>query len=699
MQFGNSHFLLLIGLLPLLFFLVSWLQHKRQQQQSTFADTSLLAHLQTNFQQSQKRRHYRAWLSTLVALAAVIAILRPQWGFTWKESSKSGVDIVVAVDVSQSMLAEDIKPNRLVRARREVIDLIEEIKGDRIGLVAFAGVAFTETPLTLDYGAFRNFVSSLEPSLLPIKGSNIEAAILESIRTLQKGQESASASRRAQAIILITDGESFDGDVVAAGKRAADFGIQIYIVGIGSLQGAPIPSASGYKKDKNGKVIISRLQPTVLEQLAKDTNGVYVQSISSDEDTLAIYEMGIRKQLEAKTLKWGRAKRWNEHYQIPLLGAVLLLLFGPWGQLWSLSRRKNQDATPLERSSKIANLGAILFYICFYSVSQLALPQLASAQTAEALGAKAREAFEQGDFKTALDQFSKAVLQDESDYRFRVGQAASHYRLREFEKAKTGFFESAALAQDPASKAQALYNAGNSMVQLKEFEDAIKTYEASLALVPEDQETQENLAYAKRMLEQQKQQENQDNDDKENKDSKKQQEKEKKKKDKKKDSKKQSQKQKEKENAEEKEKENKESGDPDKEDQEKEDPQLSDQENQEQQSNDPQDSDRQSQDQQREKDSDDEKEKQQSEQEDSEQKENESEEEVESQAEESAEKEKEATARKPDTGKEKQPQLDPASQMQLESVEEKRNARFNYRFRKAMNQLKLDKQKPPEKDW
>ena len=677
MQFGNSQMLVLLVLAPGVFGLLRWLAKRRHQQLSRFTDEALLPYTQETYDDAQPRKRRRAWWSAFVVVTLVFSVLRPQWGFTWKESSKSGVDIVVAVDVSQSMLAEDVKPSRLVRARREVVDLIQEVKGDRVGLVAFAGVAFTETPLTLDYGAFRNFVSALEPGLLPIKGSNIEAAILESIRTLRKGQDSATTNHRAHAIILITDGESFDGDVIAAGEKASDLGIKIYIVGIGTLQGAPIPSAGGHKKDKNGKVVISRLQPTALEQLAKDTGGVYVKSISSDKDTLAIYDLGIRKQLEAKALEWGRAKRWNEHFQIPLFCAIALMLLGPWGQLWQTLRQAGKKSAQLPKVRTATNLsvGILVLLHCGFT-------EPAFAQSAERLGAEARQAFEDGDFEGALKRFDEAASKSEQDHRFRMGQAASHYRLQKFEEAKAQFFEGASLASDTKNKAEALYNAGNSMVQLKEFEDAIKTYKDSLALMPDDVETQENLAFAKRMLELQKQQkEEKEQDKKDSKESSKDQGDEKKEKNQSKEARKEQEDKKQQS------------------DQQENDPKQNDEEKRNQQTESPE----QELEQEQEQENNEESEQQQASEEQSENTDSKDTEEQEKQAKQDEGKEENTalnsqanSSEKPENEKK---QLDPASQMQLESVEEKPNARFNYRFQKAMKQLKLDKRKPPEKDW
>jgi len=283
MQFGNTEFYPALLLLPLLFVFVRAATKKQQRSLYSFADETLLPEVQKEYKRSKRARSLRSFWSLVVATLLMAVLLRPQWGFTWKESSKTGIDLVVAVDVSESMLATDVKPNRLVRAQRELIDLLNQVKGDRLGLVAFAGVAFTETPLTLDYGAFRSYISSLNPSLIPIHGTNIESALRESIRTLQKGQGNIATGKvlknRAQAILLITDGEHFEGDLSGIRKEISELGIQVYIIGVGTEEGAPIPTPKGHKRDKLGNVIISKLQAAAIQQLAVDSGGIYVNSI------------------------------------------------------------------------------------------------------------------------------------------------------------------------------------------------------------------------------------------------------------------------------------------------------------------------------------------------------------------------------------------------------------------------------------
>ena len=467
---------------------------------------------------AEKRRKLRlAWYAVVSSLI-VLALLRPQWGFIWKESQRKGVDIVVAVDVSDSMLVQDLKPDRLTRARREIIDLLETLRGDRVSLVSFAGTAFIETPLTLDYSAFRLFLSSLKPSLIPVKGTNIESAVTEAIRAFEKGSSAGkkTSKMRSRALLLITDGEDFAGSMEELGEKAKEHGVQIYIIGVGTTQGGPIPGRNGLKKSKDGKIVISKLNEEALKDLATRTGGVYVTSITSARDTVALYDLGIRKRLESSSIEEGKAKRWNEYFQVPLLLAILCLILGPWGRLALALQLKpkaitNSDDTQNERKTGPGAHSALILLL--FSSIYLGLPADAAAESAALLGKAAKRDFETGNFKAAISKFQEIEKLAGQSYKTQSGIASAYYRMEEFDKAHRLFTQAAESAKSDKNKASALYNAGNSLVQQEKYEEAIKTYQQSLQFFSGDAETKENLEFAKKKLkekqEQQKQEEKQ----------------------------------------------------------------------------------------------------------------------------------------------------------------------------------------------
>ena len=502
MNFGLIEYSWLLTLVPLALLLGIARARSARRKLAALADHAVLPGLLDHPVRIDRSAKRHTSFLAFTTLMLVLALMRPQWGFEWKESKRRGGDIVIAVDVSDSMSAQDVPPSRIERARRKISDLLEKLHGDRVALVAFAGVAFIETPLTLDYGAYRSFLNLIQPGTIPIKGSNIELALKKSLEALGIKDGKAEVSRGA-AIILLTDGEELDGDLTAYGDIAREHGVKIYVLGIGTPEGAPIPTPEGYKKDKEGRVVITRLQPDVLEKIAIQTGGTYVQSIGTPKDIEAIYNSSMQNSLTQSDRNWANSKKWHEYYQVPLALALLLLIFGPWGRIFSAFRT-----------------AALLLAV----TSQLLSAPEANAETAEAIGAQAKKHFDSGDFQGAEEEFSVGHERAPDDPRMLIGLGASRYRKGDFKTAQKAFADAVNAEKDPTKKAGALYNLGNSFVQDSHYEEAIKSYESALKLNPSDQETKDNLAYAKKLLEQQKQEQKNDQQkkqqDKKNKDDK-----------------------------------------------------------------------------------------------------------------------------------------------------------------------------------
>jgi len=232
----------------------------------------LTAHL------SPGRRRGRLLLLLLALAFLILGVAQPQRGTHYATATRRGIDLIVALDVSESMLAEDLKPSRLVQARHEIAGILDRLKGDRVGLVAFAGAAFVQCPLTLDYAAARMFLEFMTPELIPEPGTSLAEAIRVSLRAFGPEEEGF------RALILITDGEDHVGDVRQAAQEARRAGVRVFAVGIGSETGEPIPlrdaqgKIEGYKKDNSGKVVLTRLDPSALEEIANVTGGLFIQA-------------------------------------------------------------------------------------------------------------------------------------------------------------------------------------------------------------------------------------------------------------------------------------------------------------------------------------------------------------------------------------------------------------------------------------
>ena len=320
MKFAHPAYLLLFWLIPALVCFFIYAFRKKDKLIKTFCGEALYGELVPAARRGRQKLKAALLLAALCLL--IVSLMQPRWGFQWEDITRKGIDVIVAIDVSQSMLAEDIKPNRLERAKRKVYDLCQMLQGDRIGLIAFAGTSFVQCPLTLDYGAFKIFLDYLNPDLIPVPGT----AIGDAIRTAIKGFN--SRERTSKALILITDGEDHESKPLEAAQEAKKEGIRIFTIGIGQEGGAPIPlqdGSGGFKKDERGDLVLSKLDETTLQKIALETGGSYVRSVTGDMDLNKIYKEDIRGSIEKKELRSTRKKRWEERFQWFVFAATLLL--------------------------------------------------------------------------------------------------------------------------------------------------------------------------------------------------------------------------------------------------------------------------------------------------------------------------------------------------------------------------------------
>jgi Ca-activated chloride channel family protein len=260
----------------------------------------------------------------LVAVAfLILALARPQFGTRVETVRSEGQDVMVALDVSRSMLAEDVAPNRLERARLEIMRILQRLAGDRIGLVAFAGNAFVQSPLTVDYGAAALFLNAMDPDLIPIQGTNLGEALTVALDAFEEG------TRDQRVLIVVTDGEDHEGEIEEALARALDEGVQIHTVGIGSLDGVPIPEfdasgvRSGFIRDEGGTVVTTRLDESTLERVAQATGGRYFPALGPGANLDPLVEEitgGEGRELEAREIT-----QFDEQFQL-FLGLALVLL-------------------------------------------------------------------------------------------------------------------------------------------------------------------------------------------------------------------------------------------------------------------------------------------------------------------------------------------------------------------------------------
>lgn len=345
MRFAAPGYLWLLLGLPVLAGLFVLAFRRRRRALGRFGDLRLVDRLVQAG--STERRVIRAALVLIAAFFLILALARPQWGAKMETVSRRGVDVILAVDTSLSMLAEDVKPNRLAQARAAVSSFIDLLRGDRVGIVAFSGAAYMACPLTLDHAAAGIFVDVLDTDLIPVRGT----AIAEAIATARRAF--SPTERRYKVLVLITDGEDHEGDVQAAARAAAADGVTIYTVGVGGPGGEPIPLRNargevvGYKEDRENRKVTSRLGESVLESIALATGGKYFRSTPEGIELRRVYEEIAA--MDQKSLTGRLHTAYEERYQIPLVVAILLL-----GLEAALSDRRRGIAAPGELRGEAA---------------------------------------------------------------------------------------------------------------------------------------------------------------------------------------------------------------------------------------------------------------------------------------------------------------------------------------------------------
>ena len=284
--FANAQYLLLLFLVPVFPVLYALLRYRRRKSIRKFGDEKLVKELMPSY--SGSKGWVRVVLFSLAFMFFSIGMARPQMGAKLKEHKTKGAEIMIALDVSNSMLAKDYSPNRLERAKLAISRITDKLQDDRIGLIVFAGTSFVQLPITSDYVSAKMFLNTISTESIPIQGTAIGDAINTAIRGF------SAQSEHSRAIIVITDGENHEDDAVAAAKQAAEAGIKVYTIGVGSTDGQPIPMDGGLLKDKDGNIVVTRLDEDTLKEVASAGGGAYVHA-GNDEFGLTPIINDIRK--------------------------------------------------------------------------------------------------------------------------------------------------------------------------------------------------------------------------------------------------------------------------------------------------------------------------------------------------------------------------------------------------------------------
>lgn len=290
-NFAQTQYLFLLLLIPFFFLVQALVLRLRRRRIRKFGDEKLVAQLMPSY--AKAKVWVRLTLFSLGFFFFVIGLSRPQIGAKLKEHETKGAEIMIALDVSNSMLAEDYSPNRLERAKLAISRLVDKLRDDRIGLIVFAGNSFVQLPITTDYVSAKMFMNSISTESVPVQGTAIGEAINTAMRSF------SSQSEKSRAIIVITDGENHEDDPIAAAKQAADMGVRVFTIGVGSPEGKPIPMDGELLKDKDGNIVVTRLDEKVLQEVAQAGNGLYVRAGNSEFGLNPIIE-DIRRMEDEK---------------------------------------------------------------------------------------------------------------------------------------------------------------------------------------------------------------------------------------------------------------------------------------------------------------------------------------------------------------------------------------------------------------
>lgn len=507
-MFKFEHTIYFYGLLaiPIMLLLVIWYFISRKNKLKKLGDANLISSLIPY--SSKRKRIVKVILFMLGFSSLIIAICNLQTGSKLTEVKREGADIIVCLDVSNSMLAQDLSPNRLTRAKYALEKMIDNLQGDRLGLIIFAGEAYVQLPITTDYSAAKLFLESIGPDMVPVQGTNIEAAI-------EKASESFSNDEgKNRAIILITDGENHSSEAVAAAEKAGKSGIMINTIGIGSEKGVPIPLIEngvikGYRKDKDGQTVITKLNSDVLKIIAGKANGVYVQASQADIGLNAVLDkIG---ELDKAQLENKMYTDYEDQFQW-FLGLALIFLFiefliservSEWFKkinLFSVSTKSTtvifavgfnfamlsqEDAKAIYNGNKLYTTGNTIESSLKYREALKANPnnQKANFNLGNSLYKNAY------DIKTGKVQVPlQAKMTPDSLSKLIFDEAAQNF---------------AAVANNISNKDtlhQAWHNIGNCYLQKKDYQQAVDAYKKSLKYNSKDEETRYNLAFALKNL-------------------------------------------------------------------------------------------------------------------------------------------------------------------------------------------------------
>lgn len=542
-KFEHEYILYFLLIIPILIGLYIYLQYQRKKKMARYSDTSLAQRLTQ--EDSAQMHHIKFGIFLLGLACLIIAIANPQVGSSLEKGKRQGIDIMICMDISNSMLAEDIQPNRLEASKMALSRFIDKLEGDRIGLVVFAGKSFVQLPITSDYAAAKMFINIVNPSLINEQGTDISDALdLAAVSMLPESgseQQKQLSQMTSKVILIVSDGEDHFQEAVEMAQEVHQLGITIHTIGIGSTLGEPIPvrdrnGNTGFKKDSEGNTVMTRLNEEILQDIAKAGGGTYIHASNANmgfETILNKINAMTKVELDEITFT-----RYDSKFQIPLL--LSLIFFMIEIMLFTTKSKLKQGFIKLRQLLKGKN--AILFIGIFLLIPNIQAQTKAELsairkgndqyKTAEQFRKDAMDLIAKGGevnkrnaeekMKKASENYQKAEINyrkamettrnyDKANYNL----GNSLYRQERYEEAEK-YFSNVANDKNVGKdlRGRAYHNYGNSLLKQEKYKESIDAYKKALKLNPKDMNTKYNLEYArKKMIQQQQQQNNQQNQD------------------------------------------------------------------------------------------------------------------------------------------------------------------------------------------
>jgi Ca-activated chloride channel family protein len=494
-RFEDPAYLYLLVLVPILALIRFYSYRNQKKRLRKFGDPNLLKELMPDV--SRWRPSVKFWLLEAALTLMIVMLARPQMGTRISHEKRTGIETIIAMDISNSMLAEDVVPSRLERSKMMVENLVDNFTNDKIGLIVFAGDAFVQLPITSDYVSAKMFLSSIDPSMIQTQGTDIATAISMATHSFTPEENIG------KAIIIITDGEDHEGGATEAAEEAKKLGMRVYVLGVGSVKGSPIPvpGTGDYMRDNTGEVVMSALNEQMCREVAQAGGGAYIH-VENNSSAQRQLDEELDK-LEKRETESTIYSDYDEQFQAVGILALLLLLIEI-----CIFDRKNPLLKNLSLFGNKKQATALL--VLMFALS-------ASAQDARQYIRNGNKLYRAGDYVKAEVAYSKAVAKDSLNPQAAYNLGNALMMQQKDSSAIVQYQKAVRLEKNPLRLSQSFHNIGVICQKKQLFAEAIEAYKQSLRLNPNDDETRYNLVLCQRQQKQQQQnqkQQGQDKDDK-----------------------------------------------------------------------------------------------------------------------------------------------------------------------------------------